>query len=114
MKIQKQHCQNFNHRRMNVPVRCCPTCGKVVNDKILSRFCSLETHAKQRKNRNIYCVDCGEQVRGQAQSPHLQIPPITFLDRRFELHSLHEIGTGGQVAAAPVWQNTTAVFSPSV
>ncbi len=55
-------CPNLNHRRTDAPVRFCPTCGEVVNENIPTAKCSAETHAVRRRERNGYCVDCGEQL----------------------------------------------------
>ena len=30
--IQKNSCPNYNHGRVNAPVRACPRCGEVVNE----------------------------------------------------------------------------------
>ncbi len=54
------HCPNFNHNRENVPVRFCPGCGEVVNEDIPMRKCNEEGHAKSRRERDTYCVNCGE------------------------------------------------------
>ena len=56
------NCPNFNHSRSNAPVRACPMCGEVVNGAIPIKNCSEEEHAKQRKDRNNYCIDCGKQL----------------------------------------------------
>ena len=55
-------CPNFNHRESNPPVRFCPNCGKVVNERIPLKQCSEQSHARARMDRNKYCVDCGEQL----------------------------------------------------
>ncbi len=55
-------CKNFNHGRVNAPVRCCPNCGGVVNVEIAIRRCSEMGHAQKRQNRDRFCVDCGEQL----------------------------------------------------
>ncbi len=60
--IQNNNCQNFNHGRVNAPVHACLKCGKVVNGDIHIKNCSEEEHAKRRKYRNKYCVDCGKQL----------------------------------------------------
>jgi hypothetical protein len=60
--IQKNSCPNFNHGRVNAPVRACPMCGDVVNKNIPIKDCSEEEHAKKRKGRNKYCIDCGKQL----------------------------------------------------
>ena len=58
----KERCPNFNHGRANVPVRFCSMCGEVVNKNISAQVCSEEEHAIRRRDRNKYCVDCGEQL----------------------------------------------------
>ena len=60
--MQTSPCPNFNHRRANAPVRFCPMCGGVVNKDIPISKCSEEEHAASRRNRNEYCVNCGEQL----------------------------------------------------
>ncbi len=56
------HCPNFNHRRQNVTVRFCSMCGEVVNNGIPAKVCSEDYHAKSRRDRDTYCVDCGERL----------------------------------------------------
>jgi hypothetical protein len=34
----------------------------VVNGNLIAEKCSEEEHARKRRNRNKYCVDCGEQL----------------------------------------------------
>ncbi len=60
--LQRNNCLNFNHGRVNAPVRFCPMCGGVVNGNIPIKECSEEEHAKRRREINNYCVDCGEQL----------------------------------------------------
>ncbi len=36
--------------------------AEVVNDNIPAKQCSKELHAKRRKERSTYCIDCGEQL----------------------------------------------------
>ena len=55
-------CPNMNHRRRDSPVGFCPECGEVVNPGIAPKNCGQASHAKQRKGRNHYCVNCGEQL----------------------------------------------------
>ena len=62
MILQVKRCPNFNHRHANAPVRFCPMCGEVVNEDIPIRKCNAEEHAKRRRERNKYCVYCGEQL----------------------------------------------------
>jgi hypothetical protein len=56
----RERCPNDNHGRAVVTVRFCPNCGVVVNESILARKCPLEKHARMRRVRNTYCVDCGQ------------------------------------------------------
>ncbi len=56
----RERCHNDNHGRAVVTVRFCPTCGVVVNKSILARACSVAKHARMRRVRSIYCVDCGQ------------------------------------------------------
>ena len=63
MRTRGERCPNFNHGHANVAVRYCPNCGEVVNESIPMKNCGQEAHAKRRRNRQDYCVDCGEQLR---------------------------------------------------
>ena len=63
MKLQAR-CPNDNHGRMVVRVRCCPSCGAVLNANIAPRNCREESHSKMRRARNTYCMDCGGRLRG--------------------------------------------------
>lgn len=60
--IAQISCRNWNHGRANVPVRFCSMCGEVVNKNIPVKKCSVEAHARRRRNYNKYCVDCSEQL----------------------------------------------------
>ncbi len=62
MMAGEDRCLNYNHGRSNVPVRFCSMCGEVVNNDISAKVCSEETHARKRRERNKYCMDCGEQL----------------------------------------------------
>lgn len=62
MITRNGRCPNFNHGRPNTPVQCCPMCGEGLNSKIPQKVCSEEKYAKNRGGRNVYCVDCGEQL----------------------------------------------------
>jgi ribosomal protein L37AE/L43A len=55
-------CENLNHRRANAPVPYCPECGAVVNGRIGARMCSPEQHALSRRQRSVFCVECGMQL----------------------------------------------------
>lgn len=60
--MQRESCPNLNHRRDDAPVRYCPMCGKVVNENITLKKCNEAEHAERRRDRNKYCVHCGEQL----------------------------------------------------
>lgn len=62
--MDSDRCMNNNHSRSNVPVRFCPDCGEVVGKSVAVKTCSSETHARRRKDRNKYCVDCGGTLAG--------------------------------------------------
>ncbi len=55
-------CRNNNHSRMNVSVRFCPDCGEVVGKHVGTKSCQADAHAKKRKERNKFCVDCGRSL----------------------------------------------------
>ncbi|MEO8603514.1 MAG: hypothetical protein ABI629_13135 [bacterium] len=59
---QSNACDNMNHRRANAPVGHCPQCGTVVNAKIPAKQCSESHHAAARRDRGVFCVDCGTQL----------------------------------------------------
>jgi hypothetical protein len=60
--VLQQRCYNDNHARSIVTVRFCSSCGSIVNRNILIRGCADETHARMRRSRYTYCVDCGERL----------------------------------------------------
>ncbi len=62
MSKQTKSCPNLNHDQLDTQIRYCPKCGDVVNKNMPEKKCSDETHAQHRKNRNTYCVDCGELI----------------------------------------------------
>ena len=62
---QGNTCDNLNHRRADVRVRHCPTCGGVVNERVSTRQCSNTQHAEARRQRTVFCVDCGTQLISQ-------------------------------------------------
>jgi hypothetical protein len=39
-----------------------PDCGEVVNQDIPIRRCTEAEHAEKRRNRCVYCVNCGKQL----------------------------------------------------
>ena len=55
-------CPNLNHRNTVITVRHCATCGEIVNARVQARRCSEESHRTARKERNHYCVYCGNQL----------------------------------------------------
>ena len=57
--LQSKRCPNDNHGRMVVTVRCCPNCGEIVNANIHARKCVADSHAKMRRSRHSFCMDCG-------------------------------------------------------
>lgn len=59
---QSSGCDNLNHRRTNAPVRHCPGCGGVVNDRVTARRCSEAQHAEVRRQRTVFCADCGVKL----------------------------------------------------
>ena len=60
--MKPHRCSNDNHGRAVVTIRCCPTCGVVVNGDIGPKHCRADTHARLRRSRNTYCIDCGERL----------------------------------------------------
>ena len=58
----RERCPNDNHGRAVVTIRFCPNCGVVVNERIHARECLPEKHARMRRVRNTYCVDCGQTL----------------------------------------------------
>ena len=68
MRVQPERrnlCDNQNHRRADAPVRNCPSCGDVVNERVRARQCSDGAHAAARKDRNVFCVDCGTRLMSE-------------------------------------------------
>ena len=61
--MEREICRNQNHSKMNISVRHCSSCGEVVNQKVKSGGCSTESHNKSRKLRDLFCVDCGKNLR---------------------------------------------------
>jgi rRNA maturation protein Nop10 len=58
----KTRCFNDNHGRAVVTVRFCSHCGSVVNTAIRPSFCGDQKHARMRRSRNSFCVDCGKSL----------------------------------------------------
>ena len=60
--LRRTPCENLNHRRACPPVRHCPGCGGIVNERVGAQQCSESQHATARRQRAVYCVDCGAQL----------------------------------------------------
>jgi hypothetical protein len=54
-----KRCANDNHGRMVIRIRFCPACGEVLNRAIAARKCAVDAHARMRRSRSTYCMDCG-------------------------------------------------------
>lgn len=61
--MARSDCRNFNHGRANAPVRCCPSCGEIVNAAVATRACRAAEHDRRRRDRDAFCVDCGAVLR---------------------------------------------------
>ena len=59
---RRNACDNLNHRRAQVSIRHCPTCGGVVNEHVGKQTCSEAQHALARRERTVFCVDCGTRL----------------------------------------------------
>jgi len=57
-----KQCDNMNHRRADAPVGHCPQCGDVVNARIRAQPCTEAQHAAARRQRSVFCVDCGARL----------------------------------------------------
>jgi hypothetical protein len=44
---------------MVVRIRFCPSCGDLLNPKVVSGPCLDEKHTSMRRSRSAYCMDCG-------------------------------------------------------
>ena len=62
MLMRGEICANCNHWKSNILVRFCSMCGEVVNEKIPMKRCPEEEHGIKKRQRNKYCVDCGQQL----------------------------------------------------
>jgi hypothetical protein len=51
---------------MNVTVRCCPNCGRIVNASIPIGRCLAERHATARRSGYSYCMNCGAKLAQDA------------------------------------------------
>jgi hypothetical protein len=55
-------CENFNHRRAQPSFRHCSSCGDVVNAQRATRSCSAAQHDAARRDRGVFCGDCGTRL----------------------------------------------------
>jgi hypothetical protein len=60
-------CANFNHGKPSAPVRACSMCGEVVNSGIPLKRCDEAKHAKERRERNVFCMDCGTRLASDSR-----------------------------------------------
>ena len=59
----RNDCRNMNHGKVNPPITFCPNCGeKFVSSAATASRCSDETHKSRRKDRNLFCLDCGKDL----------------------------------------------------
>ncbi len=62
-KSSQPPCENLNHRRPNAPVRHCPQCGGVVNERMHGGgSCDDAQHLAARRTFAAYCIRCGKQL----------------------------------------------------
>lgn len=61
-EMLRKRCANDNHGRTMVTIRFCPNCGVAVNRNIRATGCPEEKHARSRRDRNTFCVDCGKEL----------------------------------------------------
>lgn len=62
MSTKVTDCPNLNHRNPHVPVRFCSNCGEVVNGDLPIKRCGEQEHARRRRERETFCVHCGERL----------------------------------------------------
>ncbi len=55
-------CDNLNHRRAQVSIRYCPSCGVLLNDRLAVRQCSHAAHVAAMRDRTTFCSDCGGRI----------------------------------------------------
>lgn len=59
---QVNRCPNRNHGRSDAPVKFCPNCGDSVNRQAAGS-CDKTKHAYLRKQRHMFCTDCGRSLK---------------------------------------------------
>lgn len=57
----RNDCRNMNHGKSNPPVNFCPNCGEHFKTNIVGH-CNDEKHRTRRKERHIFCHDCGKNL----------------------------------------------------
>ncbi|HVK61990.1 MAG TPA: hypothetical protein VM432_10585 [Bdellovibrionales bacterium] len=63
MNIRPNPCKNLNHGRSNVSIGFCPECGERFDSK-KSLMCNTQKHMDYRKQRFVFCIDCGGKLAG--------------------------------------------------
>ena len=59
----KPTCRNYNHGKQNPPVAFCPSCGDKFSSHVKAqKTCDAHTHAFDRKNRSLFCSNCGKDL----------------------------------------------------
>lgn len=54
----------MNHGKSNPPVVFCPNCGeKFTQGSHIKTLCDEEKHKSRRKERNLFCHDCGQDLK---------------------------------------------------
>lgn len=56
-----ERCLNMNHGRTQNGVRFCPSCGVLLNARVLIA-CDPAKHASYRKQRHPFCLCCGKKL----------------------------------------------------
>ncbi len=58
---KKEKCDNLNHRLNDVKIKYCVDCGHQFS-ALKSVSCNDIKHAQRRKDRNVFCRDCGKKL----------------------------------------------------
>ncbi len=62
--MSKTSCPNMNHSKSNPQVVYCPNCGeKFTGQTPQKKTCNQEIHKLRRKDRSLYCHDCGVDLK---------------------------------------------------
>lgn len=65
--VRFNDCKNLNHGKSNVVIGFCPQCGTRFNGRRGS--CDSAAHARYRKQRFSFCLDCGNSLALSAARP---------------------------------------------